>query len=95
MNELEWLRRLGAFARNEADPVVDLSDQVRRRLRKCGRQPVDRRLAVASLCACSIATLAVAATIFANPQGDSVTALAQMVTTSPEPETLLRLVEQP
>ncbi len=93
VNEIELLNRLGAQARDEADPTIDISRQVRRRLRACRVRTVDRPLAWASLTACSLAVLAVTGAILWPSAGDSVAALSELVTSGGEPEVVWRLLE--
>jgi hypothetical protein len=93
LNEVDLLRALGAQARDEADPTIDVARQVHRRL---GQRPVarlDRKWAVASLCACSIAAVAVGMIVRSSADGDGVAALAQLVTNDSERDVLLKLVE--
>ncbi len=93
MNEVELLRRLGAQARGEVDPVIEVVRPVTQRLRRRTIQPFDRRLAFISLCACSLAAFAVGAIVLSSRETDSVSAFSQLVTNSTGPDLLLRLVE--
>ena len=93
MIEIEVLNLLGAQVRSEPDPAIDISGQVCQRLRSRKMRPVNGKLAIASLGACSLAAVATMATLLWTPAGDSVTALAQLVTTGAEPELLQRLLE--
>ncbi len=93
MIEIEVLNLLGEQVRSEPDPAIDISRQVCQRLRSRKVRPVDGKLAFASLGACSLAAVAMMATLLWTPASDSVTALAQLVTTGAEPELLQRLLE--
>jgi hypothetical protein len=93
VNETELLRRLGDMAGDESDPTLDVTRQVKQRLRQHRMPSVDRKLAFASLCACTCAGIAVVVSLSAPPASDSASALAQLVTSSTAPDVLLRLVE--
>jgi hypothetical protein len=92
VNEIELLARLGAQARDEADPTIDITRRVHERLLARKVRPVDGPLAFTALGVCSLAALAVIGMLLRAP-ADSVTALVELVTSGGEPELLLRLFE--
>lgn len=93
MNELDVLGRLGAQARGEAEPKIDVAAYVIRRIARRRTRVVDLRLALVSVCACALSAVALFATRPVAPDTDTLAALSEAADNSTGPEALLRVLE--
>ena len=93
MNAFDLLRQFGSQIGTEADVPIDVGARVIQRIRQRRSSTIDPRLSLASIGACALSAVVIAATWSARPANDSLASLSDAAVKATGPDALQRVIE--